>query len=131
MCNYSNYAAETRDAVQGEVLVVHYGGFSDPENLNIAVCLKPGTELGFDEPIRHRGSYRYSNHQWPNQLVDDRVLQVARSRIVGPENLDALEFSDGRYMLLSNLIAGQRAKVLQLPSAKRTTLAKEIEEELV
>lgn len=120
MCNYSGYAAKTRDAVKGDTMVVHHGGFFEPNNLEMAVCLKPGTELGFSEPIRHCGSYRYSNHQWnpeggwaltPSTLKE----QVARSRIVGPENLDAIEFSDGTYMLLTNLIAGQRVKVLQLP----------------
>ena len=38
---------------------------------------------------------------------------------------DALEFSDGHVVLLTQLCVGQRATVLQLPAAARPEVAKE------
>jgi hypothetical protein len=116
MCNYSVYAEATRDAVQGDNLIVRDGGLFDTANVNVAVCLKPGTEIGFDEPIKHCGSYRYSNHEW--DVPDDFNESVA---ILGESgNFDVLEFADGSRMLLSNLIAGQKVKVLQLPVSEQS-----------
>jgi hypothetical protein len=117
MCNYSTCASETRDAVKGDNLVTFGRGLFDAADHTVAVCLKPGTEIGFDEPIKHCGSYRYPKHEW--NAPDGFKESVAILR-VGLENLDVLEFADGSRMLLSNLSAGQKVKVLQLPVSEQS-----------
>src|SRR4030088_211732 len=52
--------------------------------------------------------------------------RVARFRQIDTDNAlahhDALEFPDGQVVLLTRLVAGQRAVVLQLPAAARATV---------
>jgi hypothetical protein len=84
--------------------------------LNTAVCLLPGTEIAFDREVEHE-----------NHLGSSIVRQpaaVARFRQIDTHNPyvhhDALEFPDGTTVLLTRLLQGQRATVLQLPAAPQT-----------
>jgi hypothetical protein len=52
MCDYSLQNVKTRPAKIGDKLFTRRfssgtGGFSAPEDINVAVCLLPGTELSF------------------------------------------------------------------------------------
>jgi hypothetical protein len=57
MCDYSLQNVKTRPAKVGDKLFTRRfssgtGGFSAPEDINVAVCLLPGTELSFAYEVR-------------------------------------------------------------------------------
>ena len=89
-------------------------GFAAPEDANTAVCVLSGTELAFATAIRCS----------PRGLFGLKVIVVnhttATFRQVNKDNPqthhDALEFPDGRMVLLTHLLEGQEATVLQLPA---------------
>jgi hypothetical protein len=118
MCDYSLESIASRAAEVGDRLVSsRFGesitrGFAAPGEPHVAVCLRPGTEVAFArdveiENILGRGRESVS-------------ARVARFRQIDREtphvHHDALEFPDGRIVLLTRLVEGQRATVLQLPA---------------
>ena len=116
MCDYSLHAVESRAAEAGETLVVSRfpgtstRGFASPEAPSVAVCLRPGTEVAFDEEACREGILF-------RKKMGDRV---ARFRQVDADNPcmhhDALEFPDGSIVKVNELIVGQRARIVQLPA---------------
>jgi hypothetical protein len=54
MCDYSLHALAARPAEAAETLVSTRfqtggtGGFASPQNMQVAVCLRPGTEVAFE-----------------------------------------------------------------------------------
>ena len=92
---------------------------------NLAVCLLPGTELAFQEVVRYEPRVGFFGHR--------KIAQrVARFRKINSHNPhahhDALEFPDGEVVLLTNLLEGQRASVLQLPATPRVNVEAEEKE---
>jgi hypothetical protein len=93
-------------------------GFCAVGEPNLAVCVQPGTELAFEREIEGEA------------LLFRRRLgaEVARFRRVNEDRKyvhhDALELPSGKVFLLTRLLVGQRATVLQLPV---TELEKETE----
>jgi hypothetical protein len=123
MCDYSLRAVASRPAKVGDKLVTaHFPntitrGFCDPRQPRVAVCLLPGTELAFDEKKVERKA-------WFAFLPARKLpYKVARFRQVNLNQQamhhDALEFPDGKIVLVTNLCEGQYATVLQLPSTGR------------
>lgn len=121
MCDYSLESQLSREAKTGDVLETcrfpntPTRGFCAPGEPNVAVCLLPGTELAFAEPVRYRGL-------WGALLNRFRTAdRLARFRHVEPDrpdtHHDALELESGRIMMLTMLEVGQRARVLQLPAS--------------
>lgn len=116
MCDYSLHAVASRAAEAGETLVVtgFYGtssrGFASPAAPAVAVCLRPGTEIAFDEEPSREGVFF-------RRKMSDRV---ARFRHVDTDNPtshhDALEFPDGIIVKVNDLFVGQRARIVQLPA---------------
>jgi hypothetical protein len=115
MCDFSLHAVKSRPAKVGDRLTTHdFGrgtrGFAAAEDANVAVCLLPGTELSFGEGIEIGRSWLWSR---PDKY------QTAIFRQVNQHNPrthhDALEFPDGRLMLLTLMPPGREATVLQLP----------------
>jgi hypothetical protein len=124
MCDYSLYEVASRPAKVGDKLITTEfrntltRGFSAVNEPNAAVCLLPGTELAFEIEVQRQ-------HTWLQTffLSKDRWNtghKVGRFRQINLDNPsthhDAIEFSDGRVVLLTCLRAGQRATVLQLPA---------------
>ena len=119
MCDYSLQLVASRPAKLGERLIsTRFSrsvtrGFASVEDRNIAVCLLPGTELAFDhdvecEPVRAFRSRRHFGH---------RVAQFRQVNLALPNtHHDALEFPDGKIVLLTELCEGQRATVIQMPA---------------
>jgi hypothetical protein len=116
MCDYSLHAVASRPAEVAETLVstkfqtTTTRGFANPDSPTVAVCLRPGTEIAFEADARTDGfPFRRNVH-----------ARLARFRQIGldyaGQHHDALEFSNGAIVLLSNLTPGQRAVVLQLPA---------------
>jgi hypothetical protein len=117
MCDYSLHAVATRPAEVGETLVstkfrsTTTRGFASPENAEVAVCLRPGTEIAFDNDVQTDGMVFRRN-------VGDRLARFRQIDLDRPaQHHDALEFSNGTIVLLTDLVAGQRATVLQLPAS--------------
>ena len=81
-----------------------------PDSPTVAVYLRPGTEIAFEVDARTESFlFRRNVH-----------ARLARFRQIGldyaAQHHDALEFSNGAIVLLTNLTPGQRAVVLQLPA---------------
>jgi hypothetical protein len=117
MCDYSLHSVKTRPAKVGDKLTTRLfncgsRGFSAPEDKSMAVCLLPGTELSFTDKVRRV-------RMWPcgkdlvyaNTAIFRQINQDCPMR-----HHDALEFPDGRTVLLTFLQDGQQATVLQLPA---------------
>jgi hypothetical protein len=91
-------------------------GFAAVGEPNVAVCVLPGTEIAFEQEVEYRHSLL------PNQKVAERL---ARFRQINMKQVsvhhDALEFANGKIILLARLCEGQHATVLQLPASPRAT----------
>ncbi len=132
MCDYSLHAVATRAAEVGETLVstnfclTPTRGFAGVDSPDVAVCLRPGTEIAFDKDVRIDGMVFRKD-------VGDRLARFRQIDLNKPtRHHDALEFSNGTIVLLTDLAVGQRATVLQLPATpteKREALEPSIPEE--
>jgi hypothetical protein len=117
MCDYSLHRVASRPAKVGDKLVstsfphTTTRGFASVDDRNVAVCLLPGTELAFEKEVRCETGMVFS---WRLGHTVAKFQQVNK----GPSNVhhDALEFPDGKIVLLTHLCKGQRATVLQLPA---------------
>jgi hypothetical protein len=116
MCDYSMHAIASRPAQAGETIVSTdfrgscTRGFASAEETEVAVCLLPGTELVFEQNVRHRGRW------FGSRKVPSSVAQFCKLNPENPfQHRDALAFPDGTMLLVNSLVKGQRARVLQLP----------------
>jgi hypothetical protein len=119
MCDYSLEHVKSRPAKVGDKLTTrNFGtgtrGFAASEDVSVAVCVLPGTELSFADEVRRLTPWPWSKSVWPGH-------KTAIFRQVNQNNPsthhDALEFPDGQIVLLTSLTQGQHATVLQLPAA--------------
>jgi hypothetical protein len=129
MCDYSLEHLKSRPAKVGEKLRTwHFNsgtiGFAAPEDMNTPVCILPGTELAFASPIRCYG--------WLWKVAFPYATAIFRqiNKNLKFTHHDALEFPDGRMVLLNFLVEDQEATVLQLP-AQSVTSAEVKEQERV
>ncbi|MDB5617451.1 hypothetical protein [Tardiphaga sp.] len=115
MCDYSLHAVANRPAEVADRLVSNkfpstttrgFASFDDP---HVAVCLRPGTEIAFEDNVRVDGWVFRRNVR--DRLARFRQIDVGQSH----HHHDALEFSNGEIVLVTDLRPGQRAIVLQLP----------------
>jgi len=118
MCDYSLDLVASRPAKVGETLVStrfpsFTRGFASVSDPSVAVCLRPGTELAFEQDVQSHaiGMFR-SWRDHGHRLARFRQIDMDRPHA----HHDALELPDGRIVLLTTLIEGQHAKVLQLPT---------------
>lgn len=127
MCDYSLENQLSRPAGVGDKLVTSSfpmtptRGFCAENEAGVAVCLLPGTELAFTEPVRYSGLWGQLVNYVRSRLGHDMAAaRLARFRQVDVDNPhthhDAIELADGRVIKLSMLNEGQRARVLQLPA---------------
>jgi hypothetical protein len=109
MCDYSLQGVKTRPAKVGDKLSTRQfnwstRGFAAAEDRDMAVCLLPGTELSFTEEVRKIRS-------WPWSMPTIRY-RTAIFRKINESNPtahhDALEFPDGRIVLVTFLEVGQK-----------------------
>ena len=116
MCDYSLHAVATRPADVAETLVstnfsTGTRGFASPDNRQVAVCLRSGTEIAFEKDAQTDGMMFRKNVG--DRLARFRQIDTDKSH----QHHDALEFSNGTIVLVTDLAAGQRATVLQLPAS--------------
>ena len=123
MCDYSLHHVKSRPAKVGDKLTTRdfntgTRGFAAPENANMAVCVLPGTELAFARAVscRPRGVFG-----WKAGIVNHTTAIFRQINKGSPHTYhDALEFPDGQIVLLTDLVEGQEAMVLQLPAQSAT-----------
>jgi hypothetical protein len=84
--------------------------FASADDRSVAVCLLPGTELSFEEEIRCDGVI----FSWSPGHKVAKFQQVNKGK--HHVHHDALEFPDGKIVLLTQLSENQHATVLQLPA---------------
>ncbi len=123
MCDYSLHNVRSRAARAGDVLVTTEfaytatRGFSAVGEADVAVCLLPGTELAFSDDAACDHPFA---KVFPRMRFGGVGAWLARFRHINQEwsntHHDALEFANGRIVLLTRLRPGQRATVLQLPA---------------
>src|ERR1700730_6596320 len=125
MCDYSLESVVSRDAKVGDRLVTTdfansiTRGFAAVESPQIAVCLRPGTEIAFDRDVEYGGVLPF----FRNRKIG---ANLARFRPISPDlpgHHDALELPNGKMVLLTKLVKGQHARVLQLPASAGNTSA--------
>lgn len=126
MCDYSLHDVASRAALVGDKLITakfsnsSTRGFAATVEPNVAVCLLPGTEVAFEKEVE-------CDHVFGRLLPSLRFgklgEKVARFRQINTDrpnvHHDALEFANGRIVLVTNLCDGQQATVLQLPASMR------------
>lgn len=125
MCDYSLHSVSSRPAKVGDRLTTRdFGtgtrGFCAAEDAGMAVCILPGTELSFAKEV---GCKQTGLFPWRERLINHRT---AIFRQINTEKLaahhDALEFPDGRIVLVTLLSEGQKTAVLQLPAQPKTAV---------
>ena len=119
MCDFSLQSVRSRPAKVGDKLVTRdFGtgtrGFSAADDPGLAVCILPGTELAFASEVACLPAGLLG---WKTKTIN---YKTAIFRQVNKDNPlthhDALEFPDGKVVLLTDLLGGQEATVLQLPA---------------
>ena len=103
MCDYSLHLVASRPAKVGDKLVstrfpnTSTRGFASVGEKNVAVCLLPGTELAFEKEVRCETSIVF---WWlGHKVAMFREIDKDKSNV----HHDALEFPDGKIVLLTNL----------------------------
>ena len=134
MCDYSLLNVRSRPAKVGDKLTTRdFGtgtcGFAAAEDNTVAVCVLPGTELAFSNAV---------------MVTEPRFVVGWKAKTLGYATAifrqvnkneqfrhhDALEFPDGRIVLLTQLCGGQEATVLQLPAQPTTAAEAEAQKRL-
>ena len=93
-------------------------GFAAADDPGLAVCVMPGTELAFAGEVACLPTGLLG---WKTKTINHQTAifrQVNKVRLAAHH--DALEFPDGRTVLLTFLCEGQAATVLQLPAQPAT-----------
>jgi hypothetical protein len=132
MCDYSLMHAKSRPAAVGDKLTVcdmgsrTYGLTDDVSTAGqwgnaMAVCLLPGTEVAFDEPVKRFAT----SGTWRGEAIVQLKSSVGIFCQVDKElpftHHDAFEFAeDHDRVLVNHLVQGQSLTVLQLPAAPKT-----------
>jgi hypothetical protein len=133
MCDYSLHYVKSRAARVGDQLTTrNFGtgtrGFAASEDADTAVCVMPGTELAFSREVActATGFLGLGARRMQHRTAIFRQLNKEQPRV----HHDALEFPDGQTVLLTDLLEGQQATVLQLP-AKPATATEEMAQKRV
>jgi hypothetical protein len=128
MCDYSLHHVASRAATIGDELITTKfphsitRGFSAVGEPNVAVCLLPGCEIAFDRDVECEPTLGFL----PKRQIGERLARFRQVNLGQPTaHHDALEFPNGKIVLLTNLCDGQRATVLQLPSTGRRSAQEE------
>ena len=115
MCDYSLQHVRSRPArVDDKLTTRDFGtftrGFAAAEDAGVAVCVLPGTELAFSSAVTS-----YTSPLSRRVKVETLGHATAIFRQVNKDepfkHHDALEFPDGRIVLLTKLSEGQEATV--------------------
>jgi hypothetical protein len=122
MCDYSLHLIASRPAKVADKLVSAdfatsiTRGFIAIGQPGVAVCLLPGTEIAFDNAVQFDRAFS----MFGKARVEHRVARFRQINMDDPHiHHDALEFPGGQIMMVTRLVPGQTATVLQLPATPR------------
>jgi hypothetical protein len=128
MCDYSLHNVASRPARVGDELVTksfantYTRGFAAVDEPGVAVCVLPGTELVFEKDVEwHRIFLLFRRKQPSGKLVCFRKVNADNP----DTHHDAVEFPNGKVVLLTRLREGQKATVLQLPAGPQVVNRKQ------
>jgi hypothetical protein len=132
VCDFSLHAVKSRPAKVGDKLTTHdFGtgtrGFASLEDVNTAVCIRPGTELSFAEEVRCLPNGLFIWRRGKNIAHKTAIFRQINKASLAAHH-DALEFPDGQIVLLTALVEDQSATVLQLPAEPKTASEAEVQE---
>ena len=120
MCDYSLHLVASRPATVGDKLITTdfvksiTRGFSAVGEPNVAVCLMPGTEVAFENDVQYDRAFSL----FGRATVAQRVARFRQVNMDDPHvHHDALEFPGGQLVMVTRLMPGQHATVLQLPAS--------------
>src|SRR5215207_8677880 len=106
MCDYSLHAVASRPAQVAETLVsskfhlTTTRGFASPDNPQVAVCLRPRTEISFENDVQTAGLVVRKD-------IGERLARFRQLDLNQPtHHHDALEFSNGAIVLVTDLVPG-------------------------
>ena len=124
MCDYSLHLVASRPAKVGDKLVTTAfnncltRGFASVEEPQVAVCLLPGTEVAFEAEVECERFFWVFRSQ---RIVGEKVARFRQIKMEAPHtHHDALEFPNGKIVLLTRLSEGQHTTVLQLPAQPKS-----------
>ena len=109
MCDYSLHAIAARPAEAAEMLVSTRfqtggtGGFASLQNMQVAVCLPPGTEVAFEEDAQTGMRETIDAGQGPEQPVGTISCRLAGNAILcrnGTTAIQATKVQLGDQLLL-------------------------------
>ncbi len=119
MCDYSLHLIASRPAQVADRLVSTdfvksiTRGFTEVGEPEVAVCLLPGTEVAFDNDVQYDRAFS----MFGRARLTERVARFRQLNMDDPHvHHDALEFPSGQIVMVTRLIPGQTATVLQLPA---------------
>ncbi len=122
MCDYSLHLVASRPAKVGDKLVATdfirsvTRGFSAVGEPDFAVCLLPGTEIAFEQEVQYDRAFSL----FGKARVEHKVARFRQVNMDDPHvHHDALEFPGGQIVMVTRLMPGQLATVLQLPASVR------------
>ena len=135
MCDYSLESVSSRPAKVGDKLTTRdFGtltrGFAAAENARVAVCVLPGTELAFSSSVKI-AHFRFVVRWQVEKLSHATAIFRQVNKDEPRKHHDALEFPDGRIVLLTQLCEGQEATVLQLPAQPMTAAEADAQKRVV
>lgn len=120
MCDYSLHLLASRPAKVADRLISTdftksiTRGFSAIGEPEVAVCLLPGTEIAFDNDVQYERAFS----MFGRASVAHSVARFRQINMDDPHvHHDALEFPGGQIVMVTRLIPGQTATVLQLPAS--------------
>ncbi len=120
MCDYSLHLMASRPAKVADKLVSTdfvtsiTRGFSEVGQPEVAVCLLPGTEIAFERLVQYDRAFS----MFGRARIEERVARFRQINMDNPHvHHDALEFPGGQIVMVTRLVPGQTATVLQLPAA--------------
>jgi hypothetical protein len=123
MCDYSLHGVLNRPAKVGDKLLsTNFAnsftrGFTAADEPKVAVCLRPGTELAFEQDVEIEHVFRRLMPRFGFGKTGQRVARFRQVNLERPDtHHDALEFPNGKIVLVTRLCSGQSATVLQLPA---------------
>ncbi len=131
MCDYSLHNVKSRPAKVGDKLTTHNfntgtRGFAAPGDVNTAVCVLPGTELAFANKVKCVSSRLLG---WKAAELNHATAIFRQVNKEEPRtHHDALELPDGQIVMLTDLLEGQEATVLQLPAQPVTEAEKQAQQ---
>jgi hypothetical protein len=132
MCDYSLHGVANRPAKVGDKLLsTNFSasftrGFTAVDDPKVAVCLRPGTELAFEQDVEIDHIFRRLMPRLAFGKTGQRMARFRQINMQRPDtHHDALEFPNGKIVLVTQLCPGQCATVLQLPAGTQGAYAHE------